>query len=95
MVHMKFGTMWRIWIKGCLSFTKVLVLVNGSPTAEFPIQRGFRQGDPLSPFLFLIVAKALSVMMQEASSRGLFKGCLIGDTCVEVLHLQLRMTLCS
>ena len=39
------------------------VLVNGCPTNEFPIGRGFLQGDPLSPFLFLLAAKGFNLIM--------------------------------
>jgi len=48
-----------MWIQWCLESGIVLVLVNGSPTEEFKQSRGLRQGDPLAPFLFIMVAKGL------------------------------------
>ncbi|GJT53495.1 RNA-directed DNA polymerase, eukaryota [Tanacetum coccineum] len=46
-----FGTKWRDWIRGSLSSGRALILVNGSPTKEFPLLRSLKQGDPLAPFL--------------------------------------------
>jgi len=43
----------------------MLVLVIGTPKKEFGVGRGLRQGDPLSPFLFLIATEGLNVIMSK------------------------------
>jgi hypothetical protein len=63
----------------CISSASASILVNGSPTNEFKFERGLRQGDPLSPFLFLLAAEGLNVMMKASVDAGLFRGYLIGD----------------
>ena len=65
-----FGNRWVKWLKTCVTSTKVSVLVNGSPTEEFCPQRGLRQGDPLSPFLFNIVAEGLNILFERAKEIG-------------------------
>ncbi|XP_058746295.1 uncharacterized protein LOC131619188 [Vicia villosa] len=63
------------------------VLVNGSPTKEFVVERGLSQGDPLSPFLFVIIAKGLKVMVNKAVENGDFIGCNVKGKCfVDVLQ---------
>jgi hypothetical protein len=49
-------------------------LVNGSPIVDFNVGNGFRQGDPLSPFLFLIVIEGLAGLMRRAMEGGHFTG---------------------
>ncbi|GJX40683.1 hypothetical protein Tco_0255673 [Tanacetum coccineum] len=64
------------------------VLVNGSPTLEFKMEIGVRQGDPLSPFLYLVAAEGLNVTIKEAVSCGYFKGVKIGISAIPITHLQ-------
>ncbi|XP_071717846.1 uncharacterized protein [Rutidosis leptorrhynchoides] len=78
MKRMGFGERWRRWLLACLKSSSISILVNGSPTNEFPIERGVRQGDPLSPFLFIIAAEGLNLLTKNAIDGALFKGVEIG-----------------
>ncbi|GJY12154.1 RNA-directed DNA polymerase, eukaryota, reverse transcriptase zinc-binding domain protein [Tanacetum coccineum] len=82
-----FGDKWRGWIKGCLISSTALVLVNGSPTQEFSFQQGLRQGDPLSPFLFLLVMESLHISFVHAIEARFFKGIQVGS--FESSHISL------
>lgn len=57
-----------------VSSLSFLVLVNGSPKGFFKRSRGLKQGDPLSPFLFIMVAELLVRMMAKAVFVGFFEG---------------------
>jgi len=89
MNKMGFPPLWRKWINECVGTTKASVLVNGSPTDEFPLGRGLRQGDPLSPFLFLLAAEGFHVLMESLSRNNLFSGYQVGRNAETfVTHLQ-------
>ncbi|GJW72993.1 RNA-directed DNA polymerase, eukaryota, reverse transcriptase zinc-binding domain protein [Tanacetum coccineum] len=72
--QMGFSSKWRAWIHSYLDSAFASVLVNGSPTKEFKIQRGIRQGDPLSPFLFILAFEALNVALPKATNKNIFRG---------------------
>ena len=50
-----------------LSSSKTVVLVNGCPGPWITCKRGLRQGDPLSPYLFLLVADTLQALIKDAA----------------------------
>ena len=73
-----FGVKWISWIQECVSTARISILVNGSPTKEFNPQKGLRQGDPLSPFLFNLVVEALNILLQRAMDLRVLNGVSIG-----------------
>ena len=83
-----FGSRWIRWIKECVESARISILVNGSPTTEFRPQKGLRQGDPLSPFLFNVVAEGLNLLLKRAKELRIIKGVEVGSSEVNVSHLQ-------
>ncbi|GJU10075.1 transposon TX1 [Tanacetum coccineum] len=70
MKKMGFGAKWCKWVESCLRSSTMSILVNESPTEEFSLERGVRQGDLLSPFLFILAAEGLNVIVNEAVQNG-------------------------
>ena len=77
MEKMGFGTKWREWIWSCISTAKFSVLVNGEPAGFFSSSKGLRQGDPLSPYLFIMGMEVLSALIRRAVEGGCISGCRI------------------
>ncbi|GJY31620.1 RNA-directed DNA polymerase, eukaryota, reverse transcriptase zinc-binding domain protein [Tanacetum coccineum] len=69
---------WCDWIQSCLRSYRGLVIVNGSPTREFQFHKGLKQGDPLSPFLFILIMESRHILVQRVVDAGMFRGAKVG-----------------
>ncbi|GJW70476.1 putative RNA-directed DNA polymerase, eukaryota, reverse transcriptase zinc-binding domain protein [Tanacetum coccineum] len=82
--YMGFGDMWRSWIPACLQSSLTSILVNGSPTPEFSLERGLRQGDPLSLFLFILIIEGLHPSLKEDMRSKHIKRVTIGNPSLKI-----------
>ena len=64
MLKMGFDVRWVALILSCINSASYSILVNGVPKGDIRPSRGIRQGDPLSPYLFLICLEALNCQLQ-------------------------------
>ncbi|GJW03199.1 RNA-directed DNA polymerase, eukaryota [Tanacetum coccineum] len=81
-----FGSKWCSWIRGSLQSGMASVLLNGSPTSEFQFHCGLKQGDPLAPYLFILIMESLHLSLSRAIEAGIFKGIKIGSS-LNISHL--------
>ncbi|GJY48884.1 RNA-directed DNA polymerase, eukaryota, reverse transcriptase zinc-binding domain protein [Tanacetum coccineum] len=73
-----FGDKWCGWIRNCLISSKGSVIMNDNPTKEFQFHRGLKQGDPLSPFLFILIMESLHISVQSVVDADMFRGSKVG-----------------
>jgi hypothetical protein len=74
MLRLGFAPRWVELIMKCVSTVTYSIIVNGQPAGLIEPTRGLRQGDPLSPYLFLLCAEVLSSQFQQAERVGLLRG---------------------
>ena len=74
MEKLGFANRIRDLIMRCVSTVTYSIKINGVPRGHIIPFRGIRQGDPLSPYLFLSCAKGLFALIQSAVDRGQMEG---------------------
>lgn len=87
MEKLGFGQRWIQLISQCVSTVNYSVLFDGADLGPIVPQRGLRQGDPLSPYLFIMVLEGLSAMIRKEQSRGNIHGVVVSRGTPEVSHL--------
>nr|GEX25603.1 RNA-directed DNA polymerase, eukaryota [Tanacetum cinerariifolium] len=82
-----FGDKWCNWIQCFLKSLRGSIIVNGSPTEEFQFGKGLKQGDPLSPFLFILTMESLHLSFQRIVDTGMYHGIKLGGDLVNLSHM--------
>jgi hypothetical protein len=87
MRRLGFSDMWIQLIMECVTTVLYRVKVNGEHSTSFVPQRGLRQGDPLSPYLFLLCAEAFSALLKKGERDGLLARVKIYQNAPSISHL--------
>lgn len=87
MKKMGFDPGWVDLLMKCVSMVSYSIVLNGNIGETFLLSRGLRQGDPLSPFLFLFCGEGLSSLMRLAKARNILKGVKASRSGPAISHL--------
>uniref|UniRef100_A0A803QH07 Reverse transcriptase domain-containing protein n=1 Tax=Cannabis sativa TaxID=3483 RepID=A0A803QH07_CANSA len=87
MLKMGFAPRWVTLIMSCITTSSFSFSLNGEVVGHVQPYRGLRQGDPLSPYLFLICSEGLSRLLQFEEAEGHLKGLRLTRNAPSVSHL--------
>jgi hypothetical protein len=68
-----FSSTWRRWVASLLSTASSRILLNGKPGAPIKHRRGVRQGDSLSPMLFILAMEVLARLFSTTMEQGIIR----------------------
>ena len=87
LLKMGFQNSWVALIMECITTVSYSILVNGEPQRMIVPTKGLRQGDPLSPYLFLFYAEGLNAIFRKAADDGHIHGFSICRRGLKLTHL--------
>lgn len=82
-----FHSKWIHWIMECLTTVSYSYLINDHVYGRVRPSRGIRQGDPLSPYPFILCGEVLSGLCKNAAKEGTLQGVRVARGCPRVNHL--------
>lgn len=85
--RLRFHNMLITWIMECVMSESYSFLINGGPQGNVILTRGLRQGDPLSPYLFILCSEILSGLCHRVQSNGTLTGTRVACYSPQVNHL--------
>ncbi|XP_050257533.1 uncharacterized protein LOC126702755 [Quercus robur] len=87
MTKLGFPLLWINWVMTCITTPTFSVLINGKPFGHISPSRGLRQGDPLSPYLFLLCAEGFTALLAKAELEERIHGVSICRRAPRISHL--------
>lgn len=84
---MGFSDKWIRWMKLCVTTVQYKVCLNGNMVGPIILSRGLRQGDPISPYLFLLCVEGLSKALEIKANTSEINGCRISNNAPAITHL--------
>lgn len=87
LVRFGFHEIWISWIMNCVTSVSYSYLINGAAQGRVHPSRGIRQGDPLSPYLFILCTEVLSGLCKKAQLRGDVVGVKVARNSPAINHL--------
>jgi len=86
-LRLGFHSIWVQWVMQCITTISISVKFNGDQLNYFHPISGLRQDDPLSPYLFILLANLLSTLIHQALNMGHLKGIQLNRWCPTLSHL--------
>nr|XP_023923653.1 uncharacterized protein LOC112035046 [Quercus suber] len=87
MLKLGFPEIWINWVMTCITSPSFSVLINGKPFGCIAPSRGLRQGDPLSPYLFLLCAEGFTALLAKVEMEERIHGVSICKRAPRISHL--------